>query len=133
MPKATIAGCVCDAFTDMESLRDELNDWLENMPENLKGGQKADELETAISTIEEELDEPDVPVLIQEREVLIGVSPKRGGRAARRDTATGVLRVIIANLEKGLKTTPDEEIKYFRDRLGEIADTWDTVEFPGAR
>jgi uncharacterized protein YgfB (UPF0149 family) len=38
---------------DIESLRDELQEWLDNMPENLQGGTKAEELEEAIGSLEE--------------------------------------------------------------------------------
>jgi len=38
---------------EVEELRDELQDWLDNMPENLQGGTKAGELETAIDLLEE--------------------------------------------------------------------------------
>lgn len=37
--------------TAIEELRDELQVWLDNMPENLQEGQKAEELEEAISSL----------------------------------------------------------------------------------
>lgn len=39
--------------TDAETLRDELQEWLDNMPENLQSGSKADELNDAISALDE--------------------------------------------------------------------------------
>jgi len=36
-----------------EELRDELQEWLDGLPENLQGGQKADELQEAIDALEE--------------------------------------------------------------------------------
>ena len=35
-----------------EELKSELEQWLENMPENLQGGSKADELQEAIDELE---------------------------------------------------------------------------------
>jgi hypothetical protein len=44
---------VSDAKLEGEALRDELQNWLDNLPENLQGGDKAGQLEDAISNIEE--------------------------------------------------------------------------------
>jgi len=44
------------AMADIQSLRDELQDWLDNMPDNLQTGQKAEELEGAVANLEDVLD-----------------------------------------------------------------------------
>jgi len=44
---------IIDAKSEAESLRDELQEWLDNLPENLQSGSKADELQDAISNLEE--------------------------------------------------------------------------------
>ncbi len=41
------------AVMEMEELKSELDDWLDNMPENLQGSQKAGELEEAIDQLDE--------------------------------------------------------------------------------
>jgi hypothetical protein len=41
-----------DAKSEMESLRDELQDWFDNLPENFQQGDKGSELESAISELE---------------------------------------------------------------------------------
>lgn len=41
-----------DAKAQTEELRDELQSWLDNLPENLQAGTKADELQTAIDELE---------------------------------------------------------------------------------
>jgi len=38
---------------EVEGLKDELQEWLDNMPENLQGGEKASALEEAIQGLEE--------------------------------------------------------------------------------
>jgi prefoldin subunit 5 len=48
----------CGAFDDadlctFEELRDELQNWLDNLPENLQSGSKADELNDAISNLDD--------------------------------------------------------------------------------
>jgi hypothetical protein len=45
-------GWIADAKNVTEELRDELQNWLDNMPENLQGGSKADELQTAIDELD---------------------------------------------------------------------------------
>jgi len=42
-----------DAKSEFESLRDELEEWKSGMPENLQEGQKAQEIDDAISELEE--------------------------------------------------------------------------------
>ena len=37
----------------IEDLRDELQEWLDNMPENLQGGEKAGQLENSISELDD--------------------------------------------------------------------------------
>jgi uncharacterized phage infection (PIP) family protein YhgE len=47
------AGIVDDAKQNAEELSEELQNWLDNLPENLQSGSKAEELEEAISNLEE--------------------------------------------------------------------------------
>lgn len=52
-------GTVSDAKSMMEELRDELQEWRDNLPENLSGSEKAEQLETAISELENCIDSLD--------------------------------------------------------------------------
>lgn len=45
-------GLVADGKSIMEELRDELQSWLDGMPENLQQGSKADELNEAIGELD---------------------------------------------------------------------------------
>jgi vacuolar-type H+-ATPase subunit E/Vma4 len=45
-------GLITEGKNIIEELREELQSWLDNMPENLQGGSKADELQTAIDELE---------------------------------------------------------------------------------
>ncbi len=42
-----------DGKAELESLRDELQDWYNSLPENLQQGGKADELQAAVSELED--------------------------------------------------------------------------------
>ena len=48
-----IENVVTGTISDIEELKDELQNWLDNMSENLRNGNKASELEEAISMLEE--------------------------------------------------------------------------------
>jgi hypothetical protein len=43
---------VSDANAEFEELRDELQSWRDNLPENLQNGSKADALDEAISNLD---------------------------------------------------------------------------------
>lgn len=42
-----------EASSEFQELRDELQNWLDNLPENLQSSNKADMLETAISQLDD--------------------------------------------------------------------------------
>jgi DNA repair exonuclease SbcCD ATPase subunit len=48
-----VLGKIMEAKEEVEMLRDELQEWLDNLPENLQEGTKADELQEAIDNLEE--------------------------------------------------------------------------------
>lgn len=45
-------GNIDDVRSEIESLRDELQDWYDGMPENFQSGDKGDQLQTAIDELE---------------------------------------------------------------------------------
>jgi len=47
------------AKDEVEALKDELQEWLDNMPENLQGSSKAEALEEAIGQLEATMDSID--------------------------------------------------------------------------
>lgn len=52
----SVLGEISDASEKIAELRDELQNWLDNMPENLQGGQKAQELEDTIQSLDDIVD-----------------------------------------------------------------------------
>lgn len=52
-------GKVSDGKAIMEELRDELQNWRDNLPENLQSSQKADDLDTAIGELEDAINDAD--------------------------------------------------------------------------
>jgi ferric-dicitrate binding protein FerR (iron transport regulator) len=49
-------GYVISASAEMNALKEELENWRDNMPENLQQGEKAEQLQTAIEELEEIVD-----------------------------------------------------------------------------
>ncbi len=47
-----VLGLVSQAKSDMEELRDELQNWLDNLPESLQNGTKAESLQEAIDELD---------------------------------------------------------------------------------
>jgi len=88
----SIESAVSDAFSGMEELKDELQNWLDNMPENMQQGSKADQLNEAIDAIEC-VSSIDVPDCLSTGPSLPDVtySEYSGSRAKRRDTFTSML------------------------------------------
>ena len=48
-----VESAVEDAKSTVEELRDEIQNWYDSLPENLQGGDKASQLEEAVSALEE--------------------------------------------------------------------------------
>lgn len=50
---AQIAGDVDDCRGEVESLKEELQDWYDNLPESFQSGEKGDALQSAIDSLQE--------------------------------------------------------------------------------
>ncbi len=50
---STAQSLISDARCEMESLRDELQEWLDTIPENLQSGDKYQQIETSIASLED--------------------------------------------------------------------------------
>ena len=77
-----IDSAVSEAINNAEGLRDELQDWHDNLPENLQSGEKADNLQTAIDALES-VSQPDVPECIATDTIEYLSAPPRASRANR--------------------------------------------------
>lgn len=55
----TVSSLVTDAFSAVQELKDELQDWYDNLPEAFQQGDKGSQLEDAIGTLDQ-VSEPDV-------------------------------------------------------------------------
>jgi len=88
--ESTIADAVSFAFGEIESIKDELQEWYDNLPESFQNGSKGDMLQETVSALEGS-SEPDVP----DEASGIGLSytewSGRIGRPKRRDACVSAI------------------------------------------
>jgi hypothetical protein len=114
------------AREELEAIVEELQSWRDNIPESLSGGQKAEQLDESINTIESiEIPEPN-DVIGELRTSYIELHhPKKISRPKR------LLNVASAlNACTGLECE-DDEYEGFCDDIEEAVGEVENVELPG--
>ncbi len=88
-----IDSAVSDAFSGMDELKDELQNWYDNLPESFQNGSKGEALQEAIGNIEgaSEVDIPDCLTNGPELPEVTYSESTRTSRSARRDTCVSML------------------------------------------
>lgn len=146
--KGVLGDILMDAYSELQSLRDEMREGYDNMESGNLGqvqkcqtyGETADALDNFVD------DEPDVPAAVSDLQVGYGVSVKKGkrggpSRAVRRDNATSVMSAAREALEAWIEGMADEDGQSDegdKDAVQELIDKLDNdtgeaegVEFPG--
>lgn len=132
----TLLSCLDGAFSDMDDLRSELQDWRDNLPENLQDGEKAEELDEVTGQIES-VNKPDVPKGAEAFIVSYRLMQrKRMSRSQRRDNCLMQLQSIVTAMEAMLLKIPTEhndhnEFSEFKREVQEAHDEFEGVDFPG--
>ena len=128
--EVTIADIIADAYSELETLGGEMRDWYDNMPENLQGGSKGDQVNEAADVFEN-ISEPDVPESIGV--IKISYTPgKISSRPSRRNEAVNMLNAAkdaLDAIEEGAKNY--DEAQELSQELDNIIDEAEGVEFPG--
>lgn len=152
--------CVADAIDnakgELESLRDELQDRYDNMPESLQGGDVGDTLQNSVESLD--VDNCDVCSAIEDSaedddattkgnigglrfSYTESARKKSGSRRERRDDATALLQCAIDAITEELDAKDGDEndpyietrddIQSSLDSLTELVDNANDAEFPG--
>lgn len=130
-----LGSVVSGAQSDLESLKDELDDWYNNLPDSFQNGEKGEMLQSAVDQLDSAIGYlNDVPESLKEIEVY--VEPGSGtSRADRGSQAAYELRQAADALAEAMEKEQDEEKKQemedFKDELDSAADEADAVEYPG--
>lgn len=112
---ASVEDAVGNAFSEMESIKDELQEWYDNLPENFQNGDKGSQIQEAVDTLERALDQPDIPDAASELACDYAEYFGKIGRPKRRDTAVNAVRAAAdacdAEVERlnTLSFEPDDE------------------------
>jgi hypothetical protein len=136
---ATVADAISSAQSTIEELRDELQSWLDGMPENLQSSSKAEEIQEAIdglTTFADECEEP--PEALQDLECTYTQSPKkRQSRRIRRDDASSLMSGALAAVQSFIEENPDhddfDDLSEYASNLESWLSAIDDVNFPGMR
>ena len=146
-------GAVSDAFSEFQSLRDEMNDWKENMEgNNMEHLPKYEEVSEAHDTLENQADnEPDFPSGNMPEGLSTTVTwtdlhtyARSQSRQTRLSDATNGLDAVISAIRAFLDEHDDEaecwkaddvvsrdDLEQYANDLEEIKDEMDGVSFPG--
>lgn len=152
----TVADAVANGLSDLETLRDELQEWYDNLPESFQNGSKGDTLQEAIDALSEVdcLPAPDCIGMNHDDEsepgeiggtrfTYVAYRKRKMSRSLRRDEATAQLRGALDAMRDELEKAgndegqPDsylktrDEIEAFCDELENLIDSAESVEFPG--
>ncbi len=119
------------AFSEVESLADEMRNWYDGMPENLQGGDKGAQIEECADLLESVQPVPLPEELTSEGtdEEVVTV-PKLKARASRSDRLGWAINLLTASAEAIKKKGGDEAIQT-ADSLEEATQELEGAEFPG--
>lgn len=116
-----------DACAEVCGLKDELQDWYDNLPESFQSGSKGDALSDAISTlenVESTLEGIDWPEGEGEIAVTYETTPKRRqSRSDRRDDVVAALYAVEAAVSERVETLREQADAFDRENSTAEADT----------
>lgn len=130
----TVESLVSDAFADLQSLGDDLNDAVDNLPENLQNSEKAEQKREAADACHN-VSEIEVPNSLKDVEILHLPGLDLDSRSDQASEAASKLRSVIAYLEDFIDQEEDKEKKSEADdlmtELESAADDIEAIEFVG--
>lgn len=141
---STVLGAVEEASSLVEELKDELQDWYDNLPESFQNGEKGDELQDTISSLEEAYDtleeisgdtDAENPLLQYEYKYQQIVYPKSAYMSRQKRLEVGTCALLGAPTEipdelEGSVEDGDGEMSDLLDKIQQVVDTIQSVSFP---
>ena len=106
---STVEALVADAQTDLEDLKQELQDWYDNLPAGFQSGEKGDMLQTAIDAMDSvSIPSDEIPAGIGDWEVY-NAPADTTSRAKRAEALASMLESVSSSVRDQLEELPDEE------------------------
>lgn len=139
--ETTVGAAVADAFSEFEQLQSEMQDWFDNMPENLQSGSKGDQVQEAADALSN-ISEPSVDEKLAELKVTYASDMKAKSRNDRRNEVVNMLNAVIEALDAEHDRIDTDEtdkqdhdrqeaIETLKDEVQQMIDEAEAVEFPG--
>lgn len=145
--ETTVSAAVLDAISELEGLRDECQEIVDNASDGLRETQRIQTLEETANTLDGALQDLDVPTAVEGLTVKYSEQvnkDKRSGpsRAVRCANAVSMLEAAISAVEEKLEEydsdeeseevkVEKEELELLRDDIQQMADEVSGCEFPG--
>lgn len=126
-----------EAMSEIESLKDELDEWYNNMPESFQQGSKGDELQEAIDGLDSAHGQYNEGAPEWLMELPVYAPPHEGSsRSDRCAGATNALRQAADAIEEALKKEEEgseraSDADELMNELNSVADEAEGVCFPG--
>lgn len=125
------------AFEQVESLRDELQEWYDNLPEGFQNSSKGDNLMEQINGLEN-IDTPEIPDVLSEMNIVC-YHYYNGSRSSRLNNVIHVMNTVKDHLENYIESLNDEEeTEEIKDKIEELISSIEDaisnaecIEFPG--
>ena len=140
-PLQTTEYTVSDAVENLASvageLRDELQEWYDNLPESFQSGSKGDQLQEAIDALDEVAESSiDVPEGVADLSFTYSFRARSGwiSRRDRMEEAASIAELAKSRLEEFVDEQDDDDdndAQTLIDELDSAIDSAQNVEFPG--
>jgi hypothetical protein len=124
----TIPDLIANAYSEWQSLGEEMRTSQENMEEHFSATQKYQDIEQCADTLEN-FSEPTVPEKFKETKIAYFVGKYRGSRDGRNAYACDQLQTVIDCLEE--HPDEDDESQSLADELQEAIGEAEGLNFPG--
>lgn len=134
--KISVENLIQDAYSEIESLAEEMREWFDNLPENLQGADKGCQIEEAADVLEG-IDQISYPVDFEIETVFYDSlncssrSDRCSESASKLRHAADSIRDYLVDEDNEVSEKDRDDLESFADEIENQADEMEGVEFPG--
>lgn len=128
----TVGDLVSDAFSEIQCLSEEMQEWYDNLPEGFQQSERGERVQEAADALSY-LDEVDVPEEFQDLKAVYIPAFEIESRRDRASEVSSMLQTAAETIRQFMEdeSKADEYDDGIADQLEETASSVDDVEFPG--